>query len=164
METATLLNHPPLSWFRNLPRTEKQLAQPRAKRAIAEVRETLVTSLNAGDLDRWSSLFAADAVQMPPHAAPNNGRNSIRAWGQTLMGCLHMRVSLSPDDFQASGDLAFESGSYDSRMTVRHSGEVLSDHGKYVVVYRRDAHNHWAIAREIWNSDKPDLAFRGSRS
>jgi ketosteroid isomerase-like protein len=99
---------------------------------------------------------------MPPHAPTNKGQGSIHAWGQRLLQCLKMRVSLSPDDFRASGDLEFESGTYDSMMTVRQTGEVLTDHGKYVVVYRREALDQWSIAREIWNSDKPDLAFRNS--
>jgi ketosteroid isomerase-like protein len=164
METVALFNHAPFSWFRNFRRSEKRIVQPIAELAIEGIREAHVASLNAGDLDLWTSLFAPDAVQMPPHSPINKGQNSIRAWGQKLLGCLQMSVSLSPDDFRASGELAFESGTYDSTMTVRQTGEVLTDHGKYVMVYRRQAPDHWSIAQDIWNSDKPNFAFRGTRA
>ena len=164
METLALVNQSPSSWFRHFWRDEKELARPTVEHAIAEVREPLVSRLNAGDLDRWASLFADDAVQMPPHAPANQGQNSIRAWGGKLLRCMQMRASLSPDDFRASEDLTVETGTYDSTMTVRGTGEVVTDCGKYLMVYCRDAKNRWVIARDIWNSDKPDLAFRTSAS
>ena len=53
--------------------------------------------------------------------------------------------------FEEHGDVAVEEGEY----TIRAGGEVV-DHGKYVVVHRRQDDGSWKFGLDIWNSSKPE--------
>ena len=46
--------------------------------AINTIWSTYVSSLEAGDIDAWLSLWTEDGVQMPPNEAPVIGKDQLR--------------------------------------------------------------------------------------
>ena len=127
---------------------------------IDRVRAAHVAALNAGDPAGWSGLFTADAVQMPPNAPANIGRANIRSWAEAFLRAFSVRFSLSVTELQVAGDRAIESGAYTIAMTPDAGGPAMEDVGKYITVYQRDAAGDWAMARDIWNSDRPPPPMR----
>lgn len=127
---------------------------------IDRVREAHVAALNAGDAAGWTGVFTADAVQMPPNAPANIGRANIRSWAEAFLGAFSVSFSLSVTELQVVGDRAIESGAYTIAMTPRAGGPAMEDVGKYITVYQRDAASDWAVARDIWNSNRPVLPMR----
>ena len=47
---------------------------------IEAIRQTHVAALNARDAAAWADVFAEDAVQMPPNAPANFGKENIQSW------------------------------------------------------------------------------------
>jgi ketosteroid isomerase-like protein len=56
-----------------------------------------------------------------------------------------------------SGDLACLSGTYELTMNDP-GGKPVSDRGKYVEVWEKQADGKWKCGTDIWNSDLPASA------
>ena len=104
-------------------------------------------AFNAKDAAKIASLYAEDAVVMPPDQPIVKGRANIEAhWhGEIQQGGTKMK--LTPVESALSGSQAFEVGT--SMMTLP-GGHT--DRGKYVAILKRVG-NEWKIAYDIYNSD-----------
>jgi len=51
-----------------------------------------------------------------------------------------------------SGDLGYSTGKFDLSYTDP-SGKQISDHGKYVTVWKKQKDGSWKVVRDIFNSD-----------
>jgi uncharacterized protein (TIGR02246 family) len=123
---------------------------------IERMREDHIAALNNGDAEAWAAAFADDAVQMPPKAPANVGRENIRAWSARFLSAFRVGLSLVPKGVQGSGDdWAFEDGSYEITLTHRDGGEPIQASGRYITVYQRQPDGSWAMAGDIWNGDNP---------
>ena len=122
---------------------------------IEAVRAAHVAALNVRDATNWAGLFTEDAVQMPPNAPANVGRNNILSWSAGLLQAFRVKFALSVSELQVTGDRAFESGSYTITLTPDSNGTAIEDVGKYLTVYQRLPKGGWAVARDIWNSNQP---------
>ena len=123
--------------------------------ALDIVRDAHITALNAGDAEGWVTLFTEDGVQMPPNSPANVGRESIRAWSQGFLGYFNVEFALTVAEVKIAGDWAFERGGYNIVLSPKPGGGSMSDAGKYITIYERQADGVWAIARDIWNTDNP---------
>jgi ketosteroid isomerase-like protein len=54
-----------------------------------------------------------------------------------------------------AGDWAFERYTYRSTDTDKKTGQVSTDIGKGVIVFRRGRDHRWRVAIDGWSSDKP---------
>ena len=121
--------------------------------AIDAVREAHVTAINNGDIDAWASVFADDAVQMPPQSPANRGTRSIRTWCESFLSPYHATFMQLACELHVAGRWAFERGSYRITLSPKAGGESMQDIGKYLTVYERKEGGSWRIARDIWNSN-----------
>ena len=48
--------------------------------AVESAADAYVAAMNAGDWKLVAQSFAEDAVRIPPHEAPHQGRDAIEAW------------------------------------------------------------------------------------
>lgn len=103
---------------------------------------------NAGDAAAIASLYAENAVLLPPGAEPVTGREAIQAFWQTALdeqaGVTGELETVEVHDF---GDAAVEVGSY---VDTGPGGEHV-DHGKYVAIWKK-LDGEWKIIRDIFNS------------
>jgi ketosteroid isomerase-like protein len=53
-----------------------------------------------------------------------------------------------------SSDLAYATGTYESSMKDSR-GKLVTDHGKYVEVWKKQADGKWKTVADIFNSDLP---------
>lgn len=114
-----------------------------------------VRNVNGGDVAALVSAFCAeDANVLPPHAPIVAGAAAIREFWQGMISAgLRMSV-LEANRIEESGDLAYGSGVYE--LTVSPPGKgIVSDKGKYVVVYRRQPDGSWKAVADIFNSCLP---------
>jgi uncharacterized protein (TIGR02246 family) len=122
----------------------------------AALRAMLVefgTAYNAGDPDKIAAMYWEDAVVMPPGEPAATGRVAIRASmdnGITAAKAAGMTLGIAAASIvEVSGDLAFDSGSYD----VKNAAGAVVDSGSFVGVYQK-RQGKWGYIRDIWNSDK----------
>ena len=122
--------------------------------AIRAVNQAWVKAYNAADAKAISSLYAEQAVLLPPGAPAARGNAAINAYFTAdTAEAAKAGVTFSlgaKTDVGVSGDLAWESGTYAAKAK---SGATV-DVGKYLTVYRKTG-GKWLIVRDTWNSDAP---------
>ena len=100
-----------------------------------------------------ASLYAEDALLMPPGAAAVTGRPAIQAYlGDDAAKSKAAGISLKNASVTGSGiegDLGWVSGTY----TVHDASGATIDSGNYLSIHRL-VDGKWLYIRDIWNSDR----------
>ncbi len=116
-------------------------AAPQVETAAAAIRrldaEFMRTAAAHDGATLVEAFYARDAVLMPPNSPAREGRESIRQMLQGLMD---------------SGLTAYGRGRYTMNLEPA-GGTPMTDVGKYVVIYRRQA-GAWRAVADIFNSDQ----------
>lgn len=123
--------------------------------AISNNIEEYTSSMNAGDLDRWISLWADDAIQMAPGAPAVIGKEQIRAKYESIFPLFVFKMTIANEDVKISGDLACSYGNYTVSMTPKTGGETIMIDGKYLSIEERQADGSWKIIRSCFNDNTP---------
>jgi uncharacterized protein (TIGR02246 family) len=110
-----------------------------------------VKAYNAGDAAAVASLYADDALLLPPGAPGVKGRPAILAFfTKDIAGSKAAGVVFNVDpktDVGVSGAMGWESGTY----TVTVKGAVVES-GKFLSVSRKKD-GKWLYLRDTWNAD-----------
>jgi len=127
-------------------------AEPRA--AITEANTRFEQALSRGDAAAVAALYTADAQVLPPNGAPIQGPADIRAFWAGVIQSGVKSGKLETLDTETGGDLTIETGHY--QLVLRpEGGSELTDEGKYLVVWRRQADGAWKIHRDMYSSNLP---------
>ena len=124
--------------------------------AIAKIRAAYQMAVGASDAAAIAKLYAPDAVEMPPNGPAVKGRAAIeafhKAFGQQFM--VH-GITITPTETKVIGDYAYEVGTYKQNLMPMKGGGMVNDHGKYVVLLKKDASGNWWITHAMNNTDVP---------
>ena len=124
--------------------------------AIAKVRTAYQTAAGTQDGAAIAKLYATDGVEMPPNGPAAKGRAAIeafhKAFGQQFM--MH-GITITSTELKVHGDFAYDVGTYKQGLMPMKGGAVVDDHGKYVVLLKKDGSGAWWITHSIYNSDLP---------
>ena len=113
------------------------------------------SSLNAGDLDSWLSLWTDDGVQLPPGEPPVVGKDQIRARNKAVLDKFTFNISITNAEVGVAGDWAFARGTYTATLTPKEGGRAIPISGKYMTILKRQPDGSWKIHRDIFNSNVP---------
>jgi uncharacterized protein (TIGR02246 family) len=127
--------------------------------AIVKIRTAYQTAAGSADGAAIAKLYAPDGVEMPPNAPAAKGHAAIeafhKAFGQQFM--MH-GITITSGELKVHGDFAYDSGTYKQTLMAMNGGAMIDDHGKYVVLLKKDASGNWWISHSIYNSDVPAAA------
>lgn len=123
--------------------------------AINNNIDQYTSSMNAGDLDRWISLWADDAIQMAPDAPAVIGKEQIRRKYESIFPLFIFKMTIANEDVKIGGDLAVSYGNYTVSMTPKAGGEIIVIDGKYLSIEERQADGSWKIIRSCFNNNAP---------
>jgi uncharacterized protein (TIGR02246 family) len=127
---------------------------------LASLRKEWVAAANAKDTAKVTSLYTDDAVLMPPNSPMAKGHAAIEGVWKGLIDQGARNIVLAPIGVAASGDMAYEAGTYTFMMNGP-GGSPASDKGKYLMTAHRGADGKWLITYDIFNSDLPCPAPAG---
>jgi len=115
-----------------------------ARQAIESTIRRYVNASNQGDAATLASLYADDAMLLPPDHEPIKGRAAIGAfWEQgTDEG-----LEVTNLDVEVDGSLGYLVGRYHLPAT----DDEPADSGKYVMCLKRQRDGSWKVAADIWN-------------
>lgn len=119
--------------------------------AINSAVESYTQAFETNDWAAFATLYAEDAVVMPPNAPVVQGRAALLEL--TAIWPPITTFSVTIDEIDGCRDLAFSRGGYTFSATLEGVPEPVEDTGSYVEIWRRQADGSWLIAAEIWNSD-----------
>ncbi|HEY6976452.1 MAG TPA: DUF4440 domain-containing protein [Chitinophagaceae bacterium] len=121
----------------------------KAKSAISDLNAKFSDELRKGDSAAMASLYASDALVMPPNSEPVPKDKIISVWG----GAIRMGVKdikLTTDDLTGNEEVVGETGKYE----MYGDNNKLLDKGKYVVLWKNE-NGEWKLYRDIWNTSMP---------
>ena len=108
-----------------------------------------------GDLEGTVSYYSDDASVLPPNAPLATGRQPIHAvWASLLGPGTSVSWQAGKVEVARSGDLASIVGTYQLTMKDPH-GMPVTDRGKFVEVWKKQADGKWKVVADIFNSDLP---------
>jgi ketosteroid isomerase-like protein len=105
------------------------------------------------DLDATVAYYADEASLLPPNAPLATDKQSIRAvWADLLAPDTSLSWQSSNVDVSKSGDLAYSMGIYQATSKDPH-GNPVTDHGKFLEVWKKQTDGKWKVVADVYNSN-----------
>jgi uncharacterized protein (TIGR02246 family) len=128
------------------------------------VEEAAIRSADADCLKAWAakdvdlglSCYSDDASAFPSNAPIATGKEAIRAlWSQMFeTPGFALSWDISKLEVSRAGDLAYAYGTYEQTVNDP-EGNPVTERGKWVGVYKKQADGQWKLVADIGNSDGP---------
>ena len=99
------------------------------------------------------SFYAPTAMVLPPNAPPVEGRNAIEQFLASFPPIT--RFEGKQIDVDGAGNLAYVRGEYTLEMAPPGAENSVTDHGKYIEIWRKREDGSWQVALDIFNSNLP---------
>ncbi len=121
--------------------------------AITNTIDSFVRANLASDWAAAAALFTEDAVRMPPNEPVIHGRAAIEA----AMAQIESVTDFTATPLETDGrdGLGYSRISYSMTYTISDIPEPVSETGKVLVIWRKQADGSWLAAADTWNSDLP---------
>jgi uncharacterized protein (TIGR02246 family) len=130
----------------------EEVAMSKADDVLKAMSDSYASAVNAGDSAAYATLFAPDAIRMPPGANLEYGPDEIRRAEQADYDAGRWNVSFTPRDALEIND-RWVYGIADGEVTiVPHAGGEMTNVRLTVTwLYERQPSGMWSIKRQMWN-------------
>jgi ketosteroid isomerase-like protein len=124
--------------------------------ALRKADEDWSAAARSRSAPAWIAFYGPDAMVLPPNGKAATTEADIAKAIKGLMALPDLSMSWRPVkvEISKSGDLGYIQGTYDLSFTGPKRRKV-SDHGKYIEVWRKQPDGSWKCIVDIWNSDLP---------
>ena len=122
-----------------------------ARQAIEAINAAFDDAYIRGDAAAIASDYIEDCAMLAPNQPTVRGRQAIETFFKGLIEEVGGTVIHEIVEVVVAGDMAYHWGTYSLE-----SGDV-SDAGKVVEIFNRQADGSWKIRLSIFNSDNPEL-------
>jgi ketosteroid isomerase-like protein len=112
---------------------------------------------NAADVDALLALYTADAIRMSDNQPQVQGTEALRGDFEALFSAQTPNGTGVARGVEVEGDWAYAWGTWTDRPTIKATGEVLEESGKWVNVLRASP-DGWKVYIELWNRDTAPAA------
>lgn len=121
---------------------------------IEAARKTWTELFSAGDSAAVAdTVFADDAILLPPDGPMIEGRDAIAAFWQGLFDAGVTGLELDTHSIDVVGDTGIVTGIWTVTVPTE-SGGTTQVSGKEMLVYKKSAEGAWLASRDIWNDGK----------
>jgi ketosteroid isomerase-like protein len=138
-----------------------QQTQVDTKAAEQAVRDTDTKWSKAAathDLAGVLSFYADDATVLPPNEAMITTKQAIHdEWAALLMSGVDLSWKAEKVESASSGDFVYETGTYALQVKDA-NGNPITDKGKVLQVWKKQADGSWKAVADMWSSDLPAAA------
>ena len=123
--------------------------------AIKDLETAWVKDAATKDAAKWASYFTDDGAGLYPGAPTVTGKEGLKAAIAPMLADPNFALTFSSTKMMASkgGDMVYSYGTYTMTMTNPKTKKPLTDHGKYLTVYTKQADGSWKAAADTFNSD-----------
>ena len=125
--------------------------------AVKDVEAAWVKDTAAKDADKWASYFAEDGSGLYPGAGILNGKEAIKAAFAPYFADPNFSLTWESTRAMASkgGDMVYSQGTYTMTVTNPKTKKPITDKGKYLTIYTKQADGSWKVVADTYNSDSP---------
>jgi uncharacterized protein (TIGR02246 family) len=123
--------------------------------AVKDVEAAWVKDTAAKDGDKWVSYFTEDGSGLYPGGGILNGKAAIKAAMAPFFADPNFSLVFHSTRAMASksGDMVYSQGVYTMTMTNPKTKKTMTDTGKYLTVYTKQADGGWKAVADTFNSD-----------
>ena len=124
--------------------------------AIQALDEQWSATAAKNDVEGTVAFYADDAVLLPGNAPIARDRKSIReSWAGLLGPNTAVSWKVSKVEVAKSGELGYLYGTYSLAIRDPKGGAPVSDTGKLVEIWKKQADGKWKCIVDTYNSDLP---------
>jgi uncharacterized protein (TIGR02246 family) len=107
------------------------------------------------DADKWASYFTDDGSGLYPGAGILNGRAAIKAYMAPVLADPNFALTFQSTRMEAAkgGDMVYSQGTYSMTVTNQKTKKPVTETGKYLTIYRKQADGSWKAVADTFNSD-----------
>lgn len=126
-------------------------------KAVKSVEIAWVSDFATKDADKAASYYADDAVLLMPNSPIITGKDNIKAAWRTVLADPNFALTFQSTraDAAKSGDLVYTVGTYSMTMSSPKDKKPITDHGKYMTVFKKQPDGSWKAVADMTNSDGP---------
>ncbi len=121
------------------------------RKAVEEADAQQMAAFASKDIAAMTANYAPDAVIMPQNGPAVSGKENLEASFKEMSNTMS-DLKWSITKFDASGDIAYEVGTYTANIQMP-GMPAMTDKGKFVTVWKRQADGKWLIVVDIFNTD-----------
>ena len=116
----------------------------------------------ARGIEDTMAYYTSDPIMMAPNAPMAVGRDAIRMAFERVLATPGFSVTWAPSKVEVarSGEIAYAIGAYHMKMDGP-DGSPVTDNGKYVEIWKKQADETWKCALDMFSSDLPSPAGSG---
>lgn len=123
---------------------------------VYELWNEYAAAANAGDMERWISLWSDDGIQMPPGVPRRVGKEEIRREMQPVFDLFDTsKMTIQTEEVRILGDRAYSHGTYEFEIAPKEGGEIKSYSGKFLDILEKQVDGSWKIAIDCHNYNTP---------
>ena len=125
-----------------------------AEAAVRSADADWAAAANTAGVEAWMTFYSADAIVRLPNDRLVSGNEQIRDAVTHLLTLPRLSLAWHPIKVEVtrSGDAAYLTGAYELRFGDSR-GMPLSDRGRLIELWRKQADGTWKCVVETWNSD-----------
>lgn len=123
-------------------------------KTLTQLDDEWSKAAGAKNLDSVASFYAADAIAYPPDVPVAVGKDAAKKVWAGYFADSTFRISWKTEHAAGSkgGDLGFTTGTYEDSFKGP-DGKLVTEKGKYVCVWAKQADGSWKAIHDTWNSD-----------
>ena len=124
--------------------------------ALRKLDDEWSKAAGSRDVEKTMSFYSDDAVVMAPNVPTLAGKESIRTLWKSMLESPSFSGGWKTTKVEVarSGDLAYVTGNYEFNETDA-NGKPITDKGKYLEVWKKQADGSWKCVADSFNSDLP---------
>jgi peptidoglycan/xylan/chitin deacetylase (PgdA/CDA1 family) len=129
-----------------------------SKDAFAALRRQWARNLHDKQIDASVAEYMADAEFINPEGSRVHGTAELRHLFETVTAMFDSDIEFDSKQFELSGYLAYDSGTYQEHLTVRATGKAQRASGSYLTIYKCTKEGVCLIAEQVWTGAVTDAA------
>jgi uncharacterized protein (TIGR02246 family) len=123
--------------------------------AVKDVEAQWLKDDATKDPQKFASYYADDASGLYPGSPILNGKDAIQKWATPFFADPNFSLTFTDTRAEASkgGDMVYTQGTYTMTMTDPKTKKKMTDTGKFLTIYRKQADGSWKAIADTFNSD-----------
>jgi uncharacterized protein (TIGR02246 family) len=123
--------------------------------AVKDVEAAWLKDAAAKDADKWASYFAEDGSGLYPGGGTVTGKAAIKAAMAPMLADPNFSLDFHSTRVVASkgGDMVYTQGTYTMTSSNPKTKKPVTDKGKFLTIYMKQADGSWKATADTFNSD-----------